>query len=79
MQRLRRAIVQLRNELGAYPLAQARPFLEVAGRELVRVVQEQVGLDRSLQIVVVRNRQSVLVDAERFRSVVEYDAPLSDA
>lgn len=73
VQRLRRAIVQLRNELGAYPLAQARPFLEVAGRELVRVVQEQVGLDRSLQIVVVRNRQSVLVDAERFRSVVEYD------
>ena len=74
VQRLRPAIVQLRKEFGRYPLAHARPFLDVEGRELVRVVQEQVGLERQLQIVVLRNGQLVLVDAaERFRSAVEYD------
>ncbi len=73
VQRLRPAIVQLRKEFGPYPLAHARPFLEVEGRELVQVVQEQVGLERSLQLVVVRNGQLVLVDAaQRFRSAVEY-------
>lgn len=74
VQRLRPAIVRLRKDFGRYPLAHARPFLDVEGRELVRVVQEQVGLERPLQLVVVRNGQLVLVDAaERFRSVVEYD------
>ncbi|HZJ04721.1 MAG TPA: DUF433 domain-containing protein [Nocardioidaceae bacterium] len=73
VQRLRPAIVQLRKEFGPYPLAHARPFLDVEGRELVRFVQEQVGLERPLQLVVVRNGQLVLVDAaERFRSAVEY-------
>lgn len=73
LQRLRPAIVRLREEFGHYPLAHARPFLDVEGRELVRVIQEQVGLERSLQLVVVRNGQLVLVDAaERFRSAVEY-------
>ena len=73
VQRLRPAIVQLRKEFGPYPLAHVRPFLDVEGRELVRVVQEQVGLERPLQLVVVRNGQLVLVDAaERFRSAVEY-------
>jgi len=74
VQRLRPAIVRLRREFGRYPLAHARPFLEVEGRELVRVVQEQVGLERRLQLVVVRNGQLVLADsAERFSSAVEYD------
>lgn len=74
VQRLRPAIVRLRSEFGRYPLARARPFLEVEGRELVRVVQEQVGLERPLQLVVVRNGQLVLADsAERFSSAVEYD------
>ncbi|HHV20553.1 MAG TPA: DUF433 domain-containing protein [Propionibacterium sp.] len=73
VQRLRPAIVRLRQEFGRHPLAHARPFLDVEGRELVRVIQEQVGLERALQFVVVRNGQTVLVDAaERFRSVVEY-------
>lgn len=73
VQRLRPAIEVLRKEFGRYPLAHARPFLDVAGRELVRKVQEQVGLDRQLQLVVVRNGQLMLVDAaERFRSAVEY-------
>lgn len=60
--------VQLRKELGPCPLAHARPFLDVKGRELVRVVQEHVGLELPLQLVVVRNGQLVLIDAaERFR------------
>ncbi|MGH3444032.1 MAG: DUF433 domain-containing protein [Nocardioidaceae bacterium] len=73
VQRLRPAIVRLRKEFGRYPLAHARPFLEVEGRELVRVVQEQVGLERQLQLVVIRNGQLVLADsAQRFSSAVEY-------
>lgn len=73
VQRLRPAIVQLRQEFGRYPLAHARPFLDVDGRELVRIVQEQVGLERQLQLVVVRNGQLVLAEsAERFSSAVEY-------
>jgi len=77
VQRLRPAIVELRHEFGRYPLAQARPLLDVEGRELVRVVQEQVGLERPLQLVVVRNGQLMLVEAaERFRSAVEYDGDI---
>jgi uncharacterized protein (DUF433 family) len=74
VQRLRPAIVELRKEFGRYPLAHARAFLDVDGRELVRVVQEQVGLERQLQLVVVRNGQLVLAtSAERFSSAVEYE------
>jgi uncharacterized protein (DUF433 family) len=74
VQRMRPAIVQLRQEFGSYPLAHARPFLDVEGRELVRLVQDQVGLERQLQLVVVRNGQLVLAEvAERFRSAIEYD------
>lgn len=73
VQRLRPAIVALRGEFGRYPLAHARPFLDVEGRELVRVVQDRVGLERSLQLVVVRNGQLVLaVPAEQFQSAVGY-------
>ncbi len=73
VQRMRPAIVQLRREFGPYPLAHSRPFLDVEGRELVQVVQEEVGLERRLQLVVVRNGQLVLADtAERFQSAVEY-------
>lgn len=32
-------------------MAVARPFLEVEGRELVRVVQDEVGLEKSLQLL----------------------------
>ncbi len=74
VQRMRPALVKLREEFGRYPLAHASPFLEVEGRELVQIVQEQVGLERVLQLVVVRDGQSLLTDAaERFRSAVEYD------
>jgi uncharacterized protein (DUF433 family) len=74
VQRLRPALVRLRKEFGPYPLAHAHPFLDVEGRELVRLVQDEVGLERQLQLVVVRNGQLVLAEvAERFRSAVEYD------
>lgn len=73
VQRLRPAIVQLREEFGRYPLAHARPLLDVSGRELVRAVQERVGVEPALQLVVVRSGQLVLADAaERFHSAVEY-------
>lgn len=74
VQRMRPAIVKLREEFGRYPLAHARPFLDVEGRELVQVVQQEVGLERGLQLVVVKNGQYVLTDAaQRFSSAVEYD------
>jgi len=74
VQRMRPALVKLRGEFGRYLLAHASPFLEVEGRVLVQIVQEQVGLERVLQLVVVRDGQFLLTDAvERFRSAVEYD------
>lgn len=74
VQRLRPAIVLLREEFGRYPLAHAQPFLDVAGRELVRVIQDRVGLERQLQLVIVRSGQLLLADpAERFYSAVDYD------
>lgn len=74
VQRMRPAIVRLRAELGPYPLALARPLLDVEGRELVRAVQDEVGLDGRLQIVVVRNGQYLLAEStERFRSAVDYE------
>lgn len=73
VQRMRPAIVLLREEFGAYPLAHARPLLDVEGRDLVRVVQEQVNLERRLQLVIVRNSQLILADtAERFSAAVDY-------
>lgn len=74
LQRLRPAVLLLRREFGQYPLAHARPFLEVAGRELVRKVQDEVSLARQLQFVVVRNNQTMLdIKAERFTDSVTYD------
>lgn len=73
VQRMRPAIELLRQEFGRYPLARARPFLDVEGRELVRVVQEKVGLERPLQLVVVRNGQLLLAaPAQRFSTAVQY-------
>lgn len=74
VQRLRPAIVKLREEFGPYPLAHARPLLDVEGRELVLYIQEQTGLKSSWQLVVVRSGQLVLTEnAERFRLAVEYE------
>lgn len=73
VQRMRPAIIELRKEFGPYPLAHAQPFLDVEGRELVKVVQDRVSLERPLQLVVVRNGQLMLAEsAQRFNAVVEY-------
>ena len=80
LQRLRPAVLRLRDEFGSYPLAHARPLLDVAGRELVLRVQNEVGLDRSLQLVVVRNDQVMLdVPAERFTRLVDYERDVAVA
>jgi uncharacterized protein (DUF433 family) len=60
MQRLRPAVVQLQEEFGRYPLAQASPFLDVDGRELVRRVQDRVGITGHELLVVVRSGQLVM-------------------
>jgi uncharacterized protein (DUF433 family) len=78
MHRMRPAIDRLRQTFHPkYPLAYARPF--VAGRELVLEMQESVGLERRLQLVVVRNDQIVLTEpAENFYRSVEYGGPEND-
>lgn len=59
--KIRPAVERLREELNTpYPLASAKTWLGVSGRELVRKVQEDVGLDRRLLLVVVRNDQQVI-------------------
>lgn len=70
--RMRPAIEKLREMFDTrYPLAHARPF--VAGRELVLQMQESVGLDRDLQLVVIRNDQIVLTDpAVSFYEAAEF-------
>lgn len=74
IQHMRPAVERLREELNTpYPLAHAAPFLRVSGRELVREVQDEVGLERSLSIVVVRNGQIMLSGpAQQFVDSVEF-------
>jgi uncharacterized protein (DUF433 family) len=60
MHRLRPAVVRLREEFGRYPLAHARPFLDVDGRELVRHVQHEVGITGHEMLVVVRSGQAMM-------------------
>lgn len=80
VQYMRPAIALLRKEFGRYPLAHARPFLDVDGRELVRRVQDQVALERDLQFVVVRSGQLILAaPTERFFSSVDYTDDVASA
>ncbi|MBI1759409.1 MAG: DUF433 domain-containing protein [Actinobacteria bacterium] len=63
LQRLRPAVQLLRREFGSpYPLATARPYLDVEGRELVMRVQDEADLEQPLRLVVVRSGQLVLAD-----------------
>jgi uncharacterized protein (DUF433 family) len=63
VQHMRPAIDRLRDRFDTrYPLAHARPFTLTMGRELVLEVQDDVGLDRHLHLVVARNDQIVLTD-----------------
>jgi uncharacterized protein (DUF433 family) len=81
--RLRPAIDALREELKtSYPLASARAWLQTDGQELIRKVQERVGLESQLALVVVRTGQSTLSwtkPAEDFRRSVEWTGQDKDA
>jgi uncharacterized protein (DUF433 family) len=81
MVRMRPAVERLREELNTpFPLAHARPYLSIEGRELVRKIQDDVRLDRSLQLVVVRNDQIILSPrAENFRLAVDFSPDREDA
>ena len=73
--RMRPAIEALRQEFGMrHPLATARPFLDIAGFELVQRVQDETNLDRSLCFVI-RSKQMILpsMALQRFQRVAEYD------
>ncbi len=75
MIKMRPVVDALRQELGVpYPLASSAAWLEPDGRELVRRVQEQVGLERRLALVVVRTGQRLLWsdEAEEFRQSLEW-------
>jgi uncharacterized protein (DUF433 family) len=51
----------------------------VEGRELVRLVQDEVGLGRELRLVVVRNGQLVLTETtEKFRSTIDYEGDIAE-
>jgi uncharacterized protein (DUF433 family) len=76
MIRMRPAIEALREQTQArYPLASARTWLDLNGRELVWKVQDQVGLARPLALVVIRTGQGVLdwsPPADAFRRSIEW-------
>lgn len=79
--RMRPAVEQLREELGTpYPLASARTWLDAQGQELVLRVQEAVGLESQLSLVVVRSGQRVLEWSESARDFKDsaewHDTPL---
>jgi uncharacterized protein (DUF433 family) len=66
--RMRPAILRLREELGTlYPLASAKAWLLAEGRELIGRIQDEVGLERRL-FIVVRNGQGVLDWSSEARS-----------
>jgi uncharacterized protein (DUF433 family) len=76
MIRMRPAIEMLREQLQTqYPLASARTWLDVDGRELVWKIQDRVGLERPLALVVVRTGQAMLdwsPPADAFRRSIEW-------
>src|SRR5205823_7922479 len=80
--RMRPAVERLREELGTpYPLASAKTWLAADGRELVRRVQDEVGLDKRLSIVV-RTGQGILDwsrQADDFRRSADWTTSGTDA
>lgn len=60
MHRMRPAVEELQFEIGSmYPLASAKLWLAAEGRELVRRIEERVGLEPQLSLVVVRTHQTL--------------------
>lgn len=74
MLKMRPAVDRLREELNVlYPLAYASPWLAAEGNELVRRVQDHVGLEAGLRFVVVRSGQiSLNLPVERFVASVDF-------
>lgn len=72
---MRPAIAKLRAETRSpYPLAQSTNFVTPHGKELVQRVQEQVGLQEELLLVVVRSGRLFMADpVEIFVNAVEFD------
>lgn len=82
MIRMRPAVEALRSELQVrYPLASARMWLRPEGRDLVRVVQERVGLHTHLALVVLATGQMLAwsPQADRFRAAIEWTGVGDDA
>ncbi len=82
MIRMRPAVEALREELKvSYPLASARMWLRPEGRNLARVVEEKVGLDSHLALVIVTTGQVLAwsPEADRFRTAVEWTGESDDA
>jgi uncharacterized protein (DUF433 family) len=73
---MRPAIELLRERFETkYPLATLRPF--AAGKELVEQVQEKVGLENALRMVVLRNGQYLLTPpVEKFIQSVDFSEPM---
>ena len=80
--RMRPVIEGLREELNTkYPLASARTWIRPHGRELVREIQDRVGLERRLALVVMRTGQTVpewSSEAEEFRQSIEWTTQTDD-
>ena len=74
MVRMRPAVEMLREGFNRlYPLAYARPWLDSDGKEMVLRVQQEVGLERRLQFVVIRNGQiSLNLPVDRFVTSAEF-------
>jgi uncharacterized protein (DUF433 family) len=76
MLHMRPAVERMREWLQVkYPLAHVRPF--AAGKELMYQIQDEIGLDKPLRIVVARSNQYVLTSASSsFMDTVESDNDL---
>ncbi|MEX2195220.1 MAG: DUF433 domain-containing protein [Thermoleophilaceae bacterium] len=83
MIRMRPVIEVLREEMQTpYPLASARTWLRPHGQELVREVQERVGLERRLALVEIRTGQAVVQwsdEAEAFRRSIDWSGESDEA
>ena len=73
MVHLRPTVEQLRKVFTArYPLAHAAPLLEQEGRELVWQVQEKVGLERQLRLVVRTDQLTLSQPADNFVNAADF-------
>jgi uncharacterized protein (DUF433 family) len=72
--KLRPAVERLRETFNTmYPLAHARPLLDVEGRELVERIQTELKLAGALHLVIIRNGQVVLApESDSFTRSADY-------